>query len=226
MAISLKHVFVSPKADTADASLIRPSQWNAEHNVNIGGQRLAGRSAGTAGAVGEVALGSGLAWSGNTIVTTGLGAWTATKLTTDFNNLFDKAGGTFTGNQTVRKANAAITIGTPPWRVHIDTTNIYFYGNGANQMAFLNSGRIWSRTFEFLDTMVANAGTAQINGRLLAMGYRMVSVYYMPGAHVELHNGSVVTGVNSGSVGEVLGFYGRYLQAYDNVRGWQAFVYQ
>src|SRR5262245_34044377 len=33
MTISLKHRFTSPHADEADTSLVRPSNWNDEHNL-------------------------------------------------------------------------------------------------------------------------------------------------------------------------------------------------
>jgi hypothetical protein len=31
--VQVKHTFVSPKADGADATLVRPSDWNADHSV-------------------------------------------------------------------------------------------------------------------------------------------------------------------------------------------------
>lgn len=35
MANSITHQFVSPKSDDVDTSLVRPSNWNAEHNITI-----------------------------------------------------------------------------------------------------------------------------------------------------------------------------------------------
>src|SRR2546430_2095358 len=33
MAISLKHAFTDPKADGGDATIVRPTNWNAEHTL-------------------------------------------------------------------------------------------------------------------------------------------------------------------------------------------------
>lgn len=51
MAISLKHRFVSAKSDGSDSSLVRPSNWNDEHDLLMADGRLLGRvSAGTGAA--------------------------------------------------------------------------------------------------------------------------------------------------------------------------------
>lgn len=60
MAISIKHAFQSAKADGGDASLVRPSNWNAEHNITLTTNRLMGRFTAGTGAVEEIALGTGL----------------------------------------------------------------------------------------------------------------------------------------------------------------------
>ena len=70
MAIIVRHKFVSQKADTADPSLIRPSNWNDTHTLTAGARTILGRPDQTEGEVREVTLGSGLQWSGNSIVTT------------------------------------------------------------------------------------------------------------------------------------------------------------
>jgi hypothetical protein len=40
MIVNVKHAFTSPKADKGDASLIRPSNWNADHIVTLTGNPL------------------------------------------------------------------------------------------------------------------------------------------------------------------------------------------
>jgi hypothetical protein len=35
--MGIKHKFVSGKSDEADASLVRPSNWNADHDLTIDG---------------------------------------------------------------------------------------------------------------------------------------------------------------------------------------------
>lgn len=34
MAVSVVHAFVNPKADGADATIVRPSNWNELHTLN------------------------------------------------------------------------------------------------------------------------------------------------------------------------------------------------
>lgn len=67
MTIEIKHKFQSAKADSSDASLVRPSNWNDTHNINMAGQRLLGRAATGQGVAQEVSLGSGLQFSGTSI---------------------------------------------------------------------------------------------------------------------------------------------------------------
>jgi microcystin-dependent protein len=44
--ISLKHLFTSPKADGADVTRVKPSDWNAEHALLISSGTVLGRPAG------------------------------------------------------------------------------------------------------------------------------------------------------------------------------------
>lgn len=67
MAIEIKHKFQSAKADSSDASLIRPSNWNDTHKIELGGQRLLGRATTGQGDAQEVSIGSGLEWSSGQI---------------------------------------------------------------------------------------------------------------------------------------------------------------
>lgn len=52
MAVSLKHTFTSNVADSGDATLVQPSNWNAEHALTAAANTLLG--AVSAGAVGEI----------------------------------------------------------------------------------------------------------------------------------------------------------------------------
>jgi len=70
MPISLKHAFVSGKADGSDSTLVQPSNWNAEHSIQMATSRLLGRTSPGAGLVEELTVGTGLAL--------GSGALTAT----------------------------------------------------------------------------------------------------------------------------------------------------
>lgn len=54
MAISLKHAFTSAKSDGGDTSLVRPSNWNAEHNLTCDTAKILGRTTAGTGAVEEL----------------------------------------------------------------------------------------------------------------------------------------------------------------------------
>jgi hypothetical protein len=43
----IKHAFTSAKADGGDTTVVRPSDWNADHEVDVGGASLASRTDGT-----------------------------------------------------------------------------------------------------------------------------------------------------------------------------------
>jgi hypothetical protein len=90
MAISLKHAFQSAKADSGDASLVRPSNWNAEHTITLDTARLIGRYTAGNGAAQEVTLGTGFSFSGAALT---LNVATALGYTP-----VNKVGDTITGN--------------------------------------------------------------------------------------------------------------------------------
>lgn len=56
MAISIKHAFTSAKADGTDATLVQPSNWNAEHNITLAAGKVLGRDSSGAGAVQELPI--------------------------------------------------------------------------------------------------------------------------------------------------------------------------
>lgn len=56
MTVSLKHAFTSAKGDGGDATLVRPSNWNAEHVLTLATQKLLGRLTAGTGAVEEISL--------------------------------------------------------------------------------------------------------------------------------------------------------------------------
>lgn len=67
MAIEVKHRFQSPKADGGDTTLIRPSNWNDTHIIEMTGPALIGRGTAGTGAAQELTLGTGLSISGTTL---------------------------------------------------------------------------------------------------------------------------------------------------------------
>lgn len=56
MAISLIHTFVSGKGDGGDATLVQPSNWNAQHTLNCATGVVLGRTTAGTGAVQELTL--------------------------------------------------------------------------------------------------------------------------------------------------------------------------
>lgn len=54
MTISLKHAFASGKADGSDATLVQPSNWNAEHTLTMATARVLGRVTASTGVVEEL----------------------------------------------------------------------------------------------------------------------------------------------------------------------------
>jgi hypothetical protein len=56
MAISVKHLFTSAKADGTDSTLVQPSNWNAEHTITLAAGKVLGRSSASAGAMQELPI--------------------------------------------------------------------------------------------------------------------------------------------------------------------------
>lgn len=69
MAVSLKHAFTSAKADGADTSVVRPSDWNAEHVLTQATGKLLGRTTAGTGATEEISVGTGLTLSSGSLST-------------------------------------------------------------------------------------------------------------------------------------------------------------
>jgi len=67
MAVSLKHNFVSAVPDGGDTSLVRPSNWNEEHDLTLATNRLLGRTTAGAGVAEEIATGDGLVLADGTL---------------------------------------------------------------------------------------------------------------------------------------------------------------
>jgi hypothetical protein len=56
MTVSLKHTFQSAKTDSADATLIQPSNWNQEHELTAAAGKVLGRDTSGNGAVQELPI--------------------------------------------------------------------------------------------------------------------------------------------------------------------------
>ena len=80
MPVSLKHIFQSTLPDDPDPTLVRPSNWNDEHNLTMATGRILGRTNSGTGPVQEITIGSGLSLSAGTLSTTGGGTGTVTSV--------------------------------------------------------------------------------------------------------------------------------------------------
>lgn len=56
MSVSLKHKFQSAKSDGADTTIVRPSNWNDEHDLTLAAGKVLGRDTSGAGAVQELPI--------------------------------------------------------------------------------------------------------------------------------------------------------------------------
>ena len=84
MAISLKHAFNSGKTDGTDATLVQPSNWNAEHTLQLATGKLVGRTTASTGAAEEIAVSGDLLLSSGTLgVNTSVATLTGTQTLTN-----------------------------------------------------------------------------------------------------------------------------------------------
>lgn len=67
MAILVRHKFVSAKEEGPDNSVVRPSNWNDTHTIEMAGSRLMGKSTAGAGDAQEIPLGAGLTFVGGSL---------------------------------------------------------------------------------------------------------------------------------------------------------------
>ena len=51
MTLAITHAFVSAKGDGADATLVRPSNWNAGHATSMANNQILGNTSGGAGPI-------------------------------------------------------------------------------------------------------------------------------------------------------------------------------
>ena len=67
MTVSLKHKFASAKSDDPDTTLIRPSNWNDEHDLLMATGKLVGRTTASAGPAEEISVDGGLTLTSTTL---------------------------------------------------------------------------------------------------------------------------------------------------------------
>lgn len=67
MAISITHTFVSAKVDGGDATLVRPSNWNAALTTSMATGKLLGRTTAAAGVFEEITPSADLTFTGGNL---------------------------------------------------------------------------------------------------------------------------------------------------------------
>lgn len=122
MTISLKHIFQSTKADGTDPTVVQPSNWNAEHTLICGVDKVLGRASAGQGAVEEISCTS--------LARTIMARTAATDICTDVGAVH-LAGDTMTGN-------LAIINGTAERTLTLGSSAGYYYGN-ATEAGWKNS---------------------------------------------------------------------------------------
>jgi hypothetical protein len=70
MTVSLKHTFQSAKSDSADVTIVQPSNWNEEHQLTLATNKVLGRATAGTGAAEELSIGAALSISGGTLAVT------------------------------------------------------------------------------------------------------------------------------------------------------------
>ena len=70
MTVSLKHTFQSAKTDSADPTIVQPSNWNQEHDLTLATNKVLGRATAGTGAAEELSVGTALSISGGTLAVT------------------------------------------------------------------------------------------------------------------------------------------------------------
>ena len=143
MTVSLKHTFQSAKTDSADVTIVQPSNWNQEHDLTLATNKVLGRATAGTGAAEELSVGTALSISGGTLAVTnvpvangGTGAATLTG--------YVKGSGTsaFTASATIPTSDLTGTLGVANGGTGAATltANNVLLGNGTSAVQTVAPG--------------------------------------------------------------------------------------
>jgi hypothetical protein len=201
MTVSLKHKFTSSVPDDADTSIVRPSNWNDEHDLTLATSRLLGRTTSGTGSAeeisvsGELSLTAGaLSTSANVVTLTGSQTLTNKTLTSPV----------ITGGTTVTVPSGAYDLAN---KSYVDSVaqgiNFHQACNYATTTALpaytYNNG-----TSGVGATITANAnGALSVDGATPSVGQRIL-VKNETSGNAPYNGAYVVTTVGNGSTPFVL----------------------
>ncbi len=103
---------------------------------------------------------------------------------------------------------------------------------GGGSATFSKDGNIWGsvwsnwgnpNAYAAIENRIESRAIEWANNRVWSMQYRLVSVDVIRQGNTQAPSGACVTGMNINGTGNVAGYYIRYLQVFDPVRGWVGF---
>jgi hypothetical protein len=187
MTVSLKHTFQSAKTDSADATLIQPSNWNQEHELTLATNKVLGRATAGTGAAEELSVGTALSVSGGTLAVTNVpvanGGTGATTLT-----------GVVKGNGT-----SPMTAGTVDLASEVSGT--LPVANGGTGAATLTANSVLIGNGTSAVTAVAPGTTGNV---LSSNGTSWVSAPAETGAYTEYLNQSTDVTLVAANAGKII----------------------
>ena len=187
MTVSLKHTFQSAKTDSADATLIQPSNWNQEHELTAAAGKVLGRDTSGNGAVQELPI--SVTPTGNVTIPNNFAVTGTTGLTGN-----TTVAGTLgvTGTTTVANLNATGTVGF---------TNALTVPNGGTGVATLpaNNVLIGNGTSPVAAVAPGTAGNV-----LSSNGTTWVSAPAETGAYTEYLNQSTDVTLVAANAGKII----------------------
>jgi microcystin-dependent protein len=249
MAIEIKHAFTSAKGDGGDATLVRPSNWNAAHTTSIATNKLVGRTSPGTGSFEEIDISDYMAAA--------LAAADADELQVLLGVGFAKSGDIklsldaavpagwiwWSGSASLGKAASGATYAgaqyetlyTTLWNSVLDTYAPVSSGRGASGAADFAAGKVLTmpqfsgRTLigYGTGTSLTNRAAGQTGGTEthalsvaeLASHFHAAGIYDPTHTHGVSHNASVANGSTTGGGGFLCGGGGATISVNGNSTG-------
>jgi hypothetical protein len=187
MTVSLKHTFASAKPDSADVTLIQPSNWNQEHVLTAAAGKVLGRDTSGAGAVQELPI--SVTAAGNVTIPNNFAVTGTTGLTGN-----TTVTGTLgiTGTTTATNLNATGTVGF---------TNALAVTSGGTGAATLTANNVLIGNGTSAVTSVAPSTAGNV---LTSNGTSWASTPAATGAYTEYLNQSTDVTLVAANAGKII----------------------